>query len=202
MPPERAEFGTLLEPLIVELGLELSQGQVDALFDHYSLLWRWNDRMNLTSIRRLEEVVQRHFGESLAVARAIGPGNGGVVDIGSGAGFPGVPVAVCFPSREVTLVESVGKKATFLKEAARTMRNVQVFGGRFDELEGEFEWGTWRAVAGAGLKSKLERSVGKVAVLVGALLAEETAAALGLSGVETRTIPWDARTVVVTGRVA
>jgi 16S rRNA (guanine527-N7)-methyltransferase len=201
MPEDRVEFDRVLNRVVAQLEINLDGDQAGKLFQHYQLLRRWNERISLTSITRMEEVVLRHIGESLAVAKAIGPGTGAVVDIGSGAGFPGIPVAVYCPCREVTLVESVGKKAIFLKEAGRGMSNVRVFGGRFEGLEGEFEWGAWRAVAGASIREKLAASVRNGVMVLGTALAEDAGDKLGLLGVERHAIPWDARTVVMTGRI-
>lgn len=200
MAPDQGEFERLLEPLLRVLDLALDPEQIGKLWAHYQVLNRWKARVNLTSIHEMEDIVRRHFGESLAVARVIGEGNGAVVDVGSGAGFPGVPVAVCFPGRDVTLVESVGKKATFLKEATRGIGNVAVFGGRFEDVEGRFEWGCLRAVATGALRGHLKRAVSKVAMIGSAASAEGTSEELGLSRVETYILPWDTRTGVVTGR--
>lgn len=200
MPEDNAEFDRLLERVVVDLGIHLDCGQHASLYAHYVLLEKWNDRMNLTSVRRLEDMVMRHFGESLAVARILGPGDGPVVDIGSGGGFPGIPVAAYCPDRKVTLVESVGKKAVFLKEAARNLGNVCVFDGRFEDLKGSYEWACMRAVASDGLSALLAEAVRNVAVVVSASGADEVRNTLSLTGAKEHSLPWDARTVVVTGR--
>ncbi len=198
---DRPAFESLLTPLVEALRLELRAEQVDKLWSHYCLLERWNDRVNLTAIRRPDEIVERHFGESLAVAKVIGESTGGVVDVGSGAGFPGVPVAVCFPMRKVTLVESVGKKATFLKEVARAHANIEVYCGRFEGLGGHFEWGCVRGVAAEEVGEHLVDVVERVALLVSGRSSKEISEGLGLCGVETHIVPWDPRTTVLTGRV-
>jgi 16S rRNA (guanine527-N7)-methyltransferase len=200
MPEDNAEFDRLLERVVVDLGIHLDCGQHALLYAHYVLLEKWNDRMNLTSVRRFEDMVMRHFGESLAVAKILGPGDGSVVDIGSGGGFPGLPVAVYCPDRKITLVESVGKKAVFLKEAARNLGNVSVFDGRFEDLKVSYEWACMRAVASDGLSAPLAKAVRNVAVLVSASGADEVCTILGLTGAKGHSLPWDARTVVVTGR--
>lgn len=104
---------------------------------YLDLLVRWNTRTNLTAVRAPEEMVQRHFGESLFAAQHLGdlpPET--VLDLGSGAGFPGVPIALMYPSIPVTLAESQNKKATFLREIVRTLglRNVEVWAGRAEAL--------------------------------------------------------------------
>lgn len=84
------------------------------------LLLKWNARTNLTAIRDPEQIVRRHFGESLFAARHIGPTTS-LLDLGSGAGFPGIPIQLLHPELPVTLAESQSKKAAFLREAARTL---------------------------------------------------------------------------------
>lgn len=86
------------------------------------LLLKWNSRTNLTAIRDPEQIVQRHFGESLFLARHVNIGQtNSLLDLGSGAGFPGIPIQLLHPTLPVTLAESQGKKAAFLREAVRTL---------------------------------------------------------------------------------
>ena len=99
----------------------LSELQLDQLESHYMSLTRWNERLNLTRIRTLEESVRFHYCESLFLARFLPDGAHRIVDIGSGGGFPGIPVAIFRPDCEVTLVESHQRKAVFLREASREL---------------------------------------------------------------------------------
>src|SRR5580698_9229322 len=87
---------------------------------YLDLLLKWNARTNLTAIRSPEDIVRRHFGESLFAAQHIEP-HSTLLDFGSGAGFPGLPIAILRPDIQVTLAESQNKKATFLREAVRTL---------------------------------------------------------------------------------
>jgi 16S rRNA (guanine527-N7)-methyltransferase len=91
------------------------------LSDYLDLLLKWNARTNLTAIRDPEEIVRRHFGESLFAAQHLHPAATTLLDLGSGAGFPGLPIALLRPEIAVTLAESQNKKATFLREAVRTL---------------------------------------------------------------------------------
>jgi 16S rRNA (guanine527-N7)-methyltransferase len=118
----------------------------ERLYQHYELLCKWNEKMNLTTVVSMGEAVQKHYRESLFLAERLGKGPFRLVDVGSGAGFPGIPVAAARPDGEVTLVESNQKKATFLKEATRGMGNVRVWVGRAEELKEEFDWVSLRAV--------------------------------------------------------
>jgi len=88
---------------------------------YLDLLLKWNARTNLTAIRDPEEIVRRHFGESLFAARHLDPDTSTLLDFGSGAGFPGIPIALLRPEIQVTLAESQNKKAAFLREAVRTL---------------------------------------------------------------------------------
>jgi len=105
--------------------------------EYLDLLLRWNARTNLTAIREPEEIVRRHFGESLFAAANLGqPMPDTLLDLGSGAGFPGLPIAMAHPDLAVTLAESQNKKSTFLREVVRTLglRNVEVWAGRAEAL--------------------------------------------------------------------
>jgi 16S rRNA (guanine527-N7)-methyltransferase len=91
---------------------------------YLELLLRWNAVTNLTAIREPEEIVQRHFGESLFTGLALRsrlPASATLLDFGSGAGFPGLPIHLLLPELAVTLAESQGKKAAFLREAVRLL---------------------------------------------------------------------------------
>ncbi len=119
---------------------------------YLDLLLRWNERTNLTAIRDPEQIVQRHFGESLFAARVLASKlrDGAIVlDIGSGAGFPGLPLQLALPGLRVTLAESQGKKSAFLREAVRaTGARAEVWPARAQDLSADrlFEAITMRAV--------------------------------------------------------
>ena len=117
-----------------------------------ALLLRWNARTNLTAIRDEEGILSRHFVESIACARALPGGIAALLDFGSGAGFPGIPIALCRPEIAVTLAESQGKKAAFLREAARTLSlPIEVHSARAETLKTGFDCVTLRAVDHMGL---------------------------------------------------
>lgn len=107
---------------------------------------------NLLSPRGLQELESRHLPESLALARRLPEGPATLVDVGSGGGLPGLVIALCRPDLEITLVEATGKKATFLRDSARTLGvTVEVVAGRVEDpshgLQDRFELATARAVA-------------------------------------------------------
>jgi 16S rRNA (guanine527-N7)-methyltransferase len=141
-----ARMRTLLFPYLPQVSTLITK----QLCDYLALLMRWNRVTNLTAIRDEEAVVRRHFGESLFAASLLPTGQGTLLDIGSGAGFPGIPIALERLDLHVTLAESQGKKAAFLQEVVRTLdlENVEVFTGRVEQLQllQQFDIVTARAV--------------------------------------------------------
>jgi len=138
--------------------------------DYLGLLMRWNARINLTAIRDEEGILTRHFVESIACARALPAGIGTLLDFGSGAGFPGVPIALCRPEIAVTLAESQGKKAAFLQEAVRVLGlATKVYAGRAELLKARFDCVVLRAVdrmpQAVRAASKLASPEGRVLVM-------------------------------------
>jgi 16S rRNA (guanine527-N7)-methyltransferase len=147
--------------------IELAPAQVEALERHYQLLLRWNRTVNLTSIGRMEEAVERHYCESLFLGTHLPPGRLRIADIGSGAGFPGFPVAVLRPDCSVTLIESHQRKAVFLREATRHLPNVRVLAQRAEEVKEQFDRAISRAVSYADLASSLKNLAPNVDLLTG-----------------------------------
>ncbi len=147
---------------------DLSEEQAEALEQHYRLLQQWNRVLNLTTVDRAEEAVERHYGEALFLARHLPAGPLSIVDIGSGAGFPGIPVAVLRPDCRMTLVESHQRKAVFLKEATRRMARVRVLAKRAEDVAEGFDWAISRAVSYADLRKVLARLAPGAALLTGA----------------------------------
>lgn len=108
------------------------------LSTYLDLLLKWNARTNLTAIRDPEDIVRRHFGESLFAGLHLAPrlpANATLLDFGSGAGFPGLPIQLLYPELRVTLAESQGKKSSFLREAVRTLAlPTEVWAARVDTM--------------------------------------------------------------------
>ncbi|MEO8736673.1 MAG: 16S rRNA (guanine(527)-N(7))-methyltransferase RsmG [Edaphobacter sp.] len=143
---------TLSESVIADLlapYLTPSPTILPRLSVYLDLLLKWNARTNLTAIREPEEIVRRHFGESLFAAQQLASDTPTLLDLGSGAGFPGVPIALLRPKICVTLAESQNKKATFLREVVRTLGlSTEVWPNRAESLppHREFHTVTLRAV--------------------------------------------------------
>jgi 16S rRNA (guanine527-N7)-methyltransferase len=137
-----------LNELLSEAGLAALDPETAAKLSEYvSLILRWNGRVNLTSIREEDGIVSRHIVESIALNKILPATISTLLDFGSGAGLPGIPVALCRPEIQVTLAESQGKKAAFLREAARVLGlSVRVHGGRAETLEERFDCVAMRAV--------------------------------------------------------
>ncbi len=153
-----------------EPAVALSSSQLSCISTYIDLLLHWNSRINLTAIRDPEEIVTRHFGESLFAARHLFPapaaqsqieknfsapsassavrGPVRLADLGSGAGFPGIPIKIWAPGIAVTLIEANHKKATFLREVVRalTLTNVDIQNTRAENVAATFDVVTLRAV--------------------------------------------------------
>lgn len=140
----------LLQPYFAEIGEH--RKLVSQLRTYLELLFRWNERTNLTAVRDQPAAIQRHFGESLfagLILRQRIPGARTLLDFGSGAGFPGLPIQLFWPELQVTLAESQGKKAAFLREVVRTLGlDTEIWAGRVEQMpvERRFDIVTLRAV--------------------------------------------------------
>ena len=125
----------------------LGQEQINQFNRYLDLILKWNARTNLTSVRERDEIIDRHFLECILCARILPANIGSLLDLGSGAGLPGIPIAICRPDLHVTLAESQNKKAAFLNEAVRTLRiNTRVYAGRAEDMKLLFDAVTLRAV--------------------------------------------------------
>jgi 16S rRNA (guanine527-N7)-methyltransferase len=122
-----------------EFQLTAGDTQVSQIQQYMKLLLAWNDKVNLTAIRNPLEILYRHFCESMYAAMAVPFQKGRLADIGSGGGFPGLPLKILRPELQVFLVESSVKKATFLAEVVRDLQltNTRVLVSRYEELSEE-----------------------------------------------------------------
>lgn len=115
----KEKFAELLSEQVKEFGIELTEKQVEQFYRYFELLTEWNKVMNLTAITEMEEVVTKHFADSLSIVRIfpeIATGEYAVIDVGTGAGFPGVPLKIAFPALRVVLLDSLNKRLKFLQE--------------------------------------------------------------------------------------
>jgi 16S rRNA (guanine527-N7)-methyltransferase len=167
---ETAAIARLLEPFI-----EFDETRLLSISMYIDLLLKWNARINLTAIREPGEIVQRHFGESLFAAKHLLEQKlpQTAIDLGSGAGFPGVPFAMLAPDVQVTLIESQQKKATFLKELVHTLelKNTKVLSDRAEAYPGTADLVMLRAVErfeqALQMAVRLTNTGGRVALMIG-----------------------------------
>ncbi len=131
---------------------------------YLDLLLRWNLRLNLTAVREPEQIIQRHFVECAFAAQHLPPDIATLLDYGSGAGLPGIPIAICRPEIRVTLAEAQGKKAAFLREALRVLNlKGEVYDGRVETMPEQlrFDAVSMRAVEKMELAIPVARAAGE-----------------------------------------
>jgi 16S rRNA (guanine527-N7)-methyltransferase len=184
---ESARIAELLQPFIA--GETLPDELLEQLSTYLDLLLRWNARVNLTAARDPGQIVTRHFGESLFAARTLLTdadwAAGTLADVGSGAGFPGIPIKLWAPQIKLTLIESQNKKATFLREVIRALQleGADVFGGRAEQWRQTADIVTLRAVekfeSQLPIAAALVAPPGRLCLLIGA---KQTDAARQLLG--------------------
>ena len=148
-------LNNLLQEQAQKYGVSLSEKQRQQFDRYMDLLLNWNEKMNLTAIRDPEGVVIRHFADSLSLFSVVSLQAGmRVIDVGTGAGFPGIPLLIVCPQIELTLLDSLNKRLIFLQEvltqlglSARCIHARAEEGGRTPELREQFDLATARAVA-------------------------------------------------------
>jgi 16S rRNA (guanine527-N7)-methyltransferase len=169
---------------------DLSAWQIQQLGLHYELLTRWNRVLSLTSVVSIEEAVERHYCESVFAACHLPEGAASVADIGSGAGFPGIPIAIVRPECQVVLIESHQRKAAFLKEASRASSNVRVASMRAEDVADSFDWVVSRAVRYSDIAGVLKKLGRNAELLTGEVQAADLA---GFEWREPMRLPWGDR---------
>jgi 16S rRNA (guanine527-N7)-methyltransferase len=201
--------------------LVLSETQLKTISTYIDILMRWNSRINLTGIRDPEQIVTRHFGESLFAARHLFPPSSSLssgmnsvspartlADIGSGAGFPGLAIKIAIPALSLTLIESSHKKSTFLREVTRalTLTDVNVQTARAETIFTTFDVVTLRAVerfeAVLPTAARLVAPTGRLALLIGSSQQAQTESQLpNLRGSNSLPIPLsDSRILLIASR--
>jgi 16S rRNA (guanine527-N7)-methyltransferase len=213
-----ARIAELLRPFLEDANSPpLREGSIfyERISMYVDILLRWNARINLTAIRDSEEIVTRHFGESLFAARHLFPGvspvpiltsvakgfdsgdnwlasNPRVADLGSGAGFPGLPIKLWAPEIGLTLIESNQKKAAFLREVTRalTLTGVNIYNGRAETIPASsFDIVTMRAVDRLNLALPIAAALlapaGRLALLISSRQFDQVRQSVP-------TLPWDA----------
>jgi 16S rRNA (guanine527-N7)-methyltransferase len=153
------DLASTLKEGVAELGLDLSDVQLGQLLDYLALIQKWNKVYNLTAVRDPAEMLTHHLLDSLAVIRPLRqqlagrqPADGQgfrLLDVGSGAGLPGVVIAICCPEVAVSCVDTVAKKATFIQQAALTLKlpNLKGLHARVENLDDHYDVVSSRAFA-------------------------------------------------------
>ncbi len=197
------DFEEFRAELARQLGPSIDSGApfVEALFSHYELLVRWNRHLNLTRDVEMRRAVERHYAECAWFWLHRQMPCESVVDVGSGAGFPGIVIAALSPDIPVSLIESHSRKAVFLKEATRGAPNVEVLCARAGDIGSRFDVLVSRAVSW----KELRRLVPMLSRQVGLLISEDDCNEVrktgGIEWNEPLKLPWGDRRVAVWGSV-
>ena len=135
-----------LKKAVSEFGIELTEKQLNQFEEYFHLLIEWNEKMNLTAITEREDVYLKHFLDSLSIVKVfpelnetVNSGEFSLIDVGTGAGFPGIPLKILFPNANVTLMDSLNKRITFLNEVVNTLNlnesgSIECIHARAEEL--------------------------------------------------------------------
>ncbi len=173
-----------MKEMFKKLDIDLTDRQVEQFEKYYKFLLEWNEKINLTAIVEKEEVVVKHFYDSLYLAKIVDFSNQKICDIGSGAGFPGIPLKIIYPEIDLTIVDSLGKRIKFLdllcEELKITVTNVHARAEEYvSTVWQQYDLVFARAVAKLNILSELcipyVKIGGKFIALKGANAAEEIA---------------------------
>ena len=128
------EFNKEIKDKLLKIGLTEEQSKITKLFDYMQILLEWNVKMNLTAITEEKEIIQKHFFFFLTIASYCYAGK--IIDIGTGAGFPGIPLKIWNQNVEITLLDSLNKRVLFLKEVIKKLelKKINAIHGRAEEI--------------------------------------------------------------------
>ena len=152
------QFAQWMEEECSQIGVTLSEKQMEQFFQYYEMLIQWNEVMNLTAITEMDQVVTKHFVDSMSLVKAVSELRSKeiwIMDLGTGAGFPGIPLKIAFPNLKLTLLDSLNKRVKFLNEVIGTLglEKIEAVHGRAEdfgrnpEYRGQFDLCVSRAVA-------------------------------------------------------
>lgn len=181
---EIEKFEEILNKYLKEINMELKKEQTEKFYKYMNLLLEWNEKINLTAITEPEEVILKHFVDSLTISKYIEK-DSKLVDMGTGAGFPGIPLKILRDDIEITLADSLNKRINFLNEVIKelNLKNIQTVHTRAEEFgknkkyRESFDIATSRAVANLSTLSEylipLVKPSGKTICMKGSEIKEE-----------------------------
>ena len=151
---EKEKYQKEMEKYLKKISITLTQKQMDQFYDYMNLLLEWNEKINLTAITKPEEIILKHFIDSIISMKEIKE-NSKIVDVGTGAGFPGIPLKIVRPDLKITLVDSLNKRISFLEEVIEKLQleEIEAIHARAEEFGKDkkrresFDIATSRAVA-------------------------------------------------------
>lgn len=151
---EKKEFELLLKERMEQIGIDLNEFQIEQFYRYMNLLLKWNQNINLTAIVEPKEIILKHFIDSVMISKYL-ERKDNLIDVGTGAGFPGIPLKIVKPNIKITLLDSLNKRVLFLQEVIKELKldNIEVFHGRAEEFgknekyREKFDIVTSRAVA-------------------------------------------------------
>ena len=151
---EKEEFSNKLKDSMKKINIEITEKQVDDFYNYMNLLLEWNEKINLTAITEENDIILKHFVDCGTILKYI-KDNSSIIDIGTGAGFPGIPLKILNNSLKITLMDSLNKRIIFLNDVIEKLKlsNIEAIHERAEELarnknyREKFDISTSRAVA-------------------------------------------------------
>lgn len=181
---EKEAFFNKLKEQAEQIEVQLNKQQLEKFYSYMNLLIEWNEKINLTAIIEPEEIIQKHFVDSLTISKYVGD-NDSIIDVGTGAGFPGIPLKIAKESTNITLLDALNKRLNFLNEVINQndLKNIQTIHFRAEEVgknktyREKFDVATSRAVAALNILAEymlpLVKVGGKCICMKGSNVAEE-----------------------------
>lgn len=138
---ERESFSKVLIEKAKKVNIEIDDKKEEQFYNYMKLLLEWNEKINLTAITEQNDIILKHFIDSITINKYIEQSNS-IIDIGTGAGFPGIPLKIMNQNKKITLVDSLNKRINFLNEVCKeiSLENIQCIHARAEELASDLEY--------------------------------------------------------------